>query len=142
MARWLVKTEPDEYSFDDLLRAGRDVWDGVKNNTALIHLRAMRPGDDVFVYHTGKERAVVGLARVASEPYPDPNAADPKLTVVDVAAVGRLERPVTLAEIKADPAFAGWELVRISRLSVMPVPDPLWERILAMSASPGSSPKS
>ena len=133
MARWLVKTEPEEYSFADLQRAGRDVWDGVRNNAALKHMRAMRPGDEVLVYHTGGVRAIVGLARVASAPYPDPKAGDPRWIVVDLEAVAPLARPVTLAAIKADPAFAGWELVRISRLSVMPVPDPLWERILAMS---------
>lgn len=136
MARWLVKTEPDEYSFADLERAGRDVWDGVRNHAAQKHLRAMRPGDEVMVYHTGNVRAIVGLARVASEPYPDPTAPGGRWQAVDMEAVGRLARPVTLAEIKADPAFADWELVRISRLSVMPVPDPLWERIVAMAAAP------
>lgn len=135
MARWLVKTEPEEYSYADLERAGRDVWDGVRNHAAQKHLRAMRPGDEVMVYHTGNVRAIVGLARVASEPYPDPTASDGRWQAVDVEAVRPLPRPVTLAEIKADPAFAGWELVRISRLSVMPVPDPLWERILAMAAA-------
>ena len=134
MARWLVKTEPDEYSFADLQRKGRDVWDGVRNNVALKHLRSMRRGDEVFVYHTGNARAVVGIARVVSEPYPDPASGDPRHAVVDLEAVRALERPVSLAAIKADPAFAGWELVRNSRLSVMPVPGELWERILAMSA--------
>lgn len=132
MARWLVKTEPDEYSFEDLQRAGRDVWDGVRNHAALKHMRSMKLGDEVLVYHTGKERAIVGLARVVREAYPDPEADDEKWIVVDLEATRPLARPVTLAEIKADPAFAGWELVRISRLSVMPVPDPLWERIMAM----------
>lgn len=133
MARWLVKTEPDEYSFEDLQRAGRDVWDGVRNHAALKHMRSMKLGDEVLVYHTGKERAIVGLARVVREAYPDPEADDEKWIVVDLEATRPLARPVTLAEIKADPAFAGWELVRISRLSVMPVPDPLWERIMAMA---------
>ena len=136
MARWLVKTEPDEYSFDDLVRAGRDRWDGVRNPVALRHMRSMHPGDEVFVYHTGNVKAIVGLARVASDPYPDPQAGDPKWIVVDLEAVRPLARPVTLAAIKADPAFASWELVRISRLSVMPVPDPLWERIMAMAVVP------
>lgn len=133
MARWLVKTEPDEYSFEDLQRAGRDVWDGVRNHAALKHMWSMKLGDEVLVYHTGKERAIVGLARVVREAYPDPEADDEKWIVVDLEATRPLARPVTLAEIKADPAFAGWELVRISRLSVMPVPDPLWERIMAMA---------
>lgn len=134
MARWLVKTEPGEYAFQDLQRQGRDVWDGVKNNVALKHMRGMRPGDDVFVYHTGNVRAVVGIAKVVSEPYPDPQSTDPKHTVVDLEAVRALERPVSLASIKADPAFSQWMLVRNSRLSVMPVPDDLWQRVLVMSA--------
>lgn len=134
MARWLVKTEPEEYSYEDLEHAGRDVWDGVRNNLALKHMRQMKPGDEVFVYHTGKVRAIVGIARVVSEPYPDPESTDPKHAVVDLEAVRALDAPVSLAEIKADPAFADWMLVRNSRLSVMPVPDPLWERIIAMSA--------
>ena len=134
MARWLVKTEPEEYSYQDLERAGRDVWDGVKNNVALKYMREMKPGDDVFVYHTGRVRAIIGLAKVASKPYPDPSSSDPKHTVVDLEAVGPLGRPVSLAEIKADPVFSEWVLVRNSRLSVMPVPDHLWERIIAMSA--------
>lgn len=133
MAYWLVKTEPEEYSFDDLVRAGRDVWDGVKNNLALKYIRQMKPGDEVFVYHTGKVRAIVGLARVVSEPYPDPNEGDARWAVVDVEAVRPLARAVTLKEIKADAVFADWELVRISRLSVMPVPVPLWQRILTMA---------
>lgn len=133
MARWLVKTEPDEYSFEDLQRAGRDRWDGVRNAVAHKHIQAMRPGDEVLVYHTGKVKAVVGLARVVSDPYPDPHADGAKWFVVDLEAVRPLARPVSLAAIKADPAFASWELVRISRLSVMPVPDALWERIMAMA---------
>ncbi len=133
MARWLVKTEPEEYSFYDLQREGRDRWDGVRNFAGVKHLRAMRPGDEVMVYHTGNVKAIVGLARVVSEPYPDPEAGDPRWIAVDLEAVRPLPNPVTLAAIKADPAFASWELVRISRLSVMPVPDPLWDRILEMS---------
>lgn len=133
MARWLVKTEPDEYSFADLQKAGRDVWDGVRNFAALKHMRAMKAGDEVLVYHTGNVRAIVGLARVVREAYPDPKAGDDKWVVVDLEAVTPLPRPVSLAEIKADPAFSDWELVRISRLSVMPVPDHLWERILEMA---------
>lgn len=137
MAYWLLKTEPEEYSYADLEQRGRDAWDGVKNPTAQRHLRSMQPGDLAFVYHTGKERAVVGIARVVSAPYPDP-AAPEKRVLVDLSPVERLGRPVTLAEIKADPAFLGWELVRLSRLSVMPVPEPLWHRILALAGSPAS----
>lgn len=135
MARWLVKTEPDEYSFEDLLQAGRDVWDGVKNNLALKHMREMKPGDDVFVYHTGNVRAIVGIGKVVSQPYPDPNEENDRWIVVDIEAVRSLNRPVSLKEIKADPSFSDWELVRISRLSVMPVPDDLWNRIMVMSES-------
>lgn len=118
---WIVKTEPSTYSFDDLARQKTAVWDGVKNNLALKHLRQMKPGDQVLVYHTGDEKAVVGVAEVVSEPYPDPKQKDPKLTVVDLRAGGRLPRPVPLAEIKKDRAFADIALVRIGRLSVSPV---------------------
>ena len=118
---WIVKTEPSTYSYDDLSRQKTAVWDGVKNNLALKHLRQMKPGDQVLVYHTGDEKAVVGVAEVVSEPYPDPKQKDPKLTVVDLRAGGRLPRPVPLAEIKKDRAFADIALVRIGRLSVSPV---------------------
>jgi len=118
---WIVKTEPSTYSYDDLARQKTAVWDGVKNNLALKHLRQMKPGDQVLVYHTGDEKAVVGRAEVTSEPYPDPKQKDPKLTVVDLRAQGRLPRPVPLAEIKKERAFADLALVRIGRLSVSPV---------------------
>jgi predicted RNA-binding protein with PUA-like domain len=133
VAYWLLKTEPSAYSYDDLERLGRDRWDGVRNAVALRHLRAMAPGDLALVYHTGDERRAVGVCRVVSAPYPDPQAGDERLVVVDVAPAYRLPRPVTLAAIKADPAFAGWELVRQPRLSVMPVPEPLWRRLHAMA---------
>jgi predicted RNA-binding protein with PUA-like domain len=129
MARWLLKTEPGEFSYDDLVRLGRDRWDGVRNNAALKHMRAMHAGDLALFYHTGDERQVVAVCRIVSEPYPDPGAGDPRWIVVDVEPVRRLPEPVTLAQIKADPAFAGWDLIRQSRLSVMPVPDPIWHRI-------------
>ncbi len=135
MAHWLVKTEPSTYSFADLERQKKAVWDGVANAVALKHLRAMAPGDDVLVYHTGDEKAAVGLARVVSEPYADPKAGDPKLAVVDLEPVRRLVRPVTLAEVKADPAFADFVLVRQGRLSVMPVPPALWKRVLALGGA-------
>lgn len=129
MAHWLLKTEPGEFSYDDLVRLGRDRWDGVRNNAALKNMRAMRPGDLALFYHTGDERRVVAVCRIVSEPYPDPKADDPRWIVVDVEPVRRLPEPVTLAQIKADPAFEGWDLIRQSRLSVMPVPDPIWRRI-------------
>lgn len=135
MNYWLLKTEPDEYSYGDLEEAGRDTWDGVANNLALKHMRNMKVGDQAFIYHTGKERAVIGVAGVVREAYPDPDADQERLIIIDVAARHWLPRPVTLAEIKADPAFADWDLVRNSRLSAMAVPPKLWERILAMAAA-------
>lgn len=126
MSYWLVKTEPQAYAYQELEQAGRDVWDGVKNNLALKHMRNMRPGDLVFVYHTGKEKRVVGVAEVASPPYPDPGSDNEKDTVIDLAARYRLARPVTLREVKEEPALACWDLVRNSRLSIMPVSDAQW----------------
>lgn len=132
MAYWLLKTEPSTYAWSDLARAGRAVWDGVKNPAALGHLRSMKPGDQAFVYHTSDEKAVVGIARVLSEAYPDPKAGDPKLVVVDLAPVKPLPAPVTLAAIKADRRFADFALVRVPRLSVMPVSAEQWKWILAL----------
>lgn len=131
-AYWIVKTDTDTYSFDDLQREGRTVWDGVSNALALKHLRSMAPGDRVLIYHSGEEKALAGLARVVSSPYEDPKGGDPKLTVVDLEADRRLERPVTLAAIKAEPVFKDLPLVRMSRLSVGPVPAQQWKRLLAM----------
>jgi predicted RNA-binding protein with PUA-like domain len=133
MAAWLLKTEPNVYSWEDLERDRRTVWDGVRNNAALKHMRSVRAGDQALVYHSGEERAAVGLARIATAPYPDPRAGDPRLVVFDLEPVRRLPRPVTLAEVKADPAFAGFALVREPRLSVMPVPPALWKRLLALA---------
>ena len=130
---WLLKTEPATFSWADLLRDGRAVWDGVRNPAALGHIRAMRAGDQAFVYHTGGEKAVVGICRIESEPYPDPKAGDPRLVVVDIEPVQPLAAPVTLARIKADPRFAGFALVRIPRLSVMPVTPDQWRAILRMA---------
>jgi predicted RNA-binding protein with PUA-like domain len=132
---WIVKTEPSTYSFDDLARQKTAVWDGVKNNLALKHLRQMRPGDRVLVYHTGDEKAVVGIAEVISQSYPDPKQKDPKLAVVDLRAVERLPRPVPLAEIKKDRAFADLALVRMGRLSVMPVSADQFKRILKLGGA-------
>jgi predicted RNA-binding protein with PUA-like domain len=123
MARWLFKEEPEEYSFADLQRDGEATWDGVANALALKHLRAVRPGDEVLFYHTGKEKAVVGVMRAAAVAEAD------GAPVVTVKPARKLANPVPLAVIKADPLFAGWELVRMSRLSVMPVPDALWKRV-------------
>lgn len=133
MAFWLLKTEPSEFSYGDLESGKRAVWDGVRNNTALIHIRAMRKGDRALVYHSGGEKSLVGLADVISDPYPDPKAGDAKIVVVDLAPAGRLARPVPLGAIKKEKEFASFALVRISRLSVMPVPAPLWKKLLAMA---------
>jgi len=133
MARWLIKSDPDDYSFSDLAREKRTRWNGVRNALALRHLGAMKRGDELLVYESGKVKAVVGRARVARAPYPDPEAGDERLLVVDLAAGAALAAPVTLSAIRSDPAFAEFGLVRISRLSVMPVPDPLWDRILEMA---------
>jgi predicted RNA-binding protein with PUA-like domain len=129
--RWLVKTEPAEFSFADLERAGRTVWDGVRNATALIHLRRFRRGDQVLVYHSGRERRVVGVARVVRGPYADPSLDEDRYVVVELEPVRGLERPVPLREIKSDPACADFDLVRVPRLSVLPVPDRLWQRLVA-----------
>ena len=135
MNTWLLKTEPADYSFADLERDGRAVWDGVSNNAALKHIRSVRKGDEALVYHTGDERQAVGLARVVSDPYPDRAADDPRLVVFDLVPLRRLARPVTLAEVKADPAFAGFDLVRQPRLSVMPVPPALWRLLLSLAGT-------
>ncbi|HET7296951.1 MAG TPA: EVE domain-containing protein [Gemmatimonadales bacterium] len=129
---WIVKTEPSTYSFDDLARQKTAVWDGVKNNLALKHLRAMQPGDRVLVYHTGDEKAVVGVAEVRSDAYPDPKQKDPRLVVVDLKAEGRLPRPVPLAQIKQDRAFADLGLVRMGRLSVMPASAQQYQRLVRL----------
>jgi predicted RNA-binding protein with PUA-like domain len=129
MAQWLLKTEPSTYSFAQLQRETHTVWDGVKNPVALKHLGQMKKGDRVFLYHTGDEKAVVGTATVRSAPYPDPKQSDPRLLVVEIAADRPLPRAVRLAEIKASPKFQGWELVRLPRLSVMPVSTLQWEEI-------------
>jgi len=133
VAFWIFKTEPESYSFADLVRDGGTVWDGISNNAALLHLRAARPGDQVLIYHTGDERRAVGIAEVTSAPYPDPQLNDPKLVVVDVRPLRALPRPVTLAAIKADPFFADFALVRQGRLSVVPVTEEQWARLLAMA---------
>ena len=135
MTDWLLKSDPDEYSFDDLLRDKRTTWDGVSNNQALIYLRQMKKGDRVFVYHTGDERSIVGLAEIAGAPRTDSRDASGKLVVVDIVVKRRLPKPVSLADIKADVAFADCPLVRIPRLSVMPIEEALAERILEMAGA-------
>ena len=135
MAQWLVKEEPDHYGYAQLERDRKTVWAGVRNPLAQKHLRGIRKGDSIFYYHTGKEKAVVAIARADSDPYDDPKDKTGKLAVVDIVPEQKLARPVTLKEIKADAAFASFALVRMSRLSVMPVSDAEWKRIEKMSAA-------
>lgn len=132
MANWLFKEEPETYSFADLERDGVTVWSGVANPLAQKHLRSVKAGDRVFFYATGKEKSVVGVMEVTADPAPDPSDKTGKLVVVTVKPIARLTKPVTLATIKADKAFAQWELVKQARLSVMPVPDVLWAQVEKM----------
>jgi predicted RNA-binding protein with PUA-like domain len=133
LARWLLKTEPDSYSWDQLVADKKTTWDGVSNALALKHIRTMKKGDLALVYHTGGERAAVGIAEIVSAPYVDPKEGDERLVVVDLKAKKKLAKPVTLDVIKADKRFAGWDLLRIGRLSVVPVPDAMWKRIEELS---------
>jgi predicted RNA-binding protein with PUA-like domain len=135
VANWLFKEEPSSYSYEAFAKDGRAVWSGVRNPVAQRHLHAVKKGDRVFYYHTGDERAIVGVARAARDAYPDPDDPSGRAAVVDITPVRKLKRPVTLKEIKADSAFKDFALVRISRLSVMPVTDAQWERIERMSQS-------
>ena len=134
---WILKTEPTTYSFEQLEHEKSTVWDGVRNNLALKHIRNMRRGDRALIYHSGKEKAAVGIAQIVSNPYPDPEKSDPKLVVVDIKAAGRLRSPVVLATLKKDSAFADLALVRMPRLSVMPVSKRQWDRILKMGGRSG-----
>lgn len=124
MAYWLLKTEPSDYSADDLERDGTTRWTGVANALALKHLRTMRPGDQALIYHTGTERACVAIAEVASEPADD---------AVEIRFARRLKSPVTLAQVKADDELKGWDLVRLGRLSVVPTDAATWRRVLALA---------
>ena len=133
MAHWILKTEPSTYSFDNLVTEKTARWDGVTNPVAVRNIRSMRPGDAVMIYHTGDEKAVVGLAEVASEPYADPRDKSGKLFVVDLKAGKRLAGPVTLAQVRGEPLFKDLALVRQPRLSVVPVGEAQWARLLAMS---------
>ena len=132
MQYWLFKTEPTDYSYADLVRDKKTVWDGVGNNTALMHLRNVKKGDHAFVYHTGKEKHIAGVATVVRGPYPDPELDDEKRVVVDIKAIKALPDPVTLAAVKGDPGFAEFHLVTISRLSAMPVKPAWWKKLCKM----------
>jgi len=131
---WLFRQEPTSYSYTDLQRDGTTVWDGVNNNLARQNLRKVKKGDRVLYYHTGKEKAVVGEMVVVEGPAPDPKSDDPKSVVVKVQAVRRLQHPIPLARIKEDPTLADWELVRMSRLSVVPVSPAQWKRLEELGA--------
>ena len=133
MAYWLLKTEPGTYSYDDLERERKTVWNGVSNNLALKNIRSMSKGDLAFIYHTGDEKSIVGIAEIVSSPYPDPKGKDPRLVVVDLQPKERLRNAVALAEVKANKGFADFALVRIGRLSVMSVSAAHWKALLAMS---------
>lgn len=131
--RWLLKTEPSSYSWAQLEKDRRTVWDGVKNALALKHLAAMEKGDEVLVYHTGDEKAAIGIARVLRGGYPDPRANDARMVVVDLEAVRALPRAVTLSEMRGDAKLAGFDLLRLPRLSVVPVSAAHWTEILRLA---------
>lgn len=121
MASWLFKTDPDTYSWPNLKTKKREVWDGVHNPLALKNMRSIKKGDEILIYHSGVDKAILGIAEAVSEAYPDPNDKSGKLSVIDIAPVKDFPKPVTLAQVKAEPGLKDWELVRMSRLSVMPV---------------------
>ena len=132
-SHWLVKSEPNAYSFADLVRDGRTVWDGVRNNAAALHLKAMAEGDEVLFYHSNEGLAVVGLAKVVRTAFPDPSDASGRFVAVELAPVRALKRAVTLAEMKAEPALSDMAMLRQGRLSVSPVTDAEWTTILRMA---------
>ena len=131
--KWLFKSDPEHYSYHNLAGDKKAVWDGISNNLALKHLRNVRRGDEVMIYHSGGERAVVGLAEVLSDPYPDPKKKDARLVVVDISARGTVPRPVGLDEIKKRAELKDFDLVRLPRLSVMPVSEKHWKAVLSLA---------
>lgn len=131
--RWLFKTEPSVYSYQQLVKDKKTMWDGVKNNLALKNLKDIKKGDEIFIYHTGDERAAVGIARALGGAYPDPSQKNPRMLVVDIEAVKMLPRPVTLAAVKANKKLANFDLVRLSRLSIMKVSDEQWNTMEGMA---------
>lgn len=133
MNYWLLKQEPTVYNFDKLEKEKKTIWDGVKNNLALKHMRNMKKGDKAIFYHTGDEKQAVGIVDIITNPYPNPKESDKRFIVFDVSVSSRLSRPVTLGEIKSDSKFKDWELVKNSRLSAMPVPKALWDEIMKKS---------
>ena len=135
MNYWLVKQEPSVYSYEILEKEKKTVWDGVHNNLALKHIRSMKKGDRALFYHTGDEKRAIGIIEIITNPYPNPKEESDRFVVMDVKPICKLKRPVTLEEIKKDNVFKNWELLRISRLSVMPVPKKIWEAIIKKSNS-------
>jgi predicted RNA-binding protein with PUA-like domain len=131
--RWLFKTEPSVYSFQQLQKDKKTMWDGVKNNLALKNLKDIKKGDEIFIYHTGDEKAAVGIARALGGAYPDPSQKNPRMLVVDIEVVKPLPRAVTLAEVKANKKLANFDLVRLSRLSIMKVSDEQWDTMEGMA---------
>jgi len=132
MAHWLVKSDPETYGWPEMVKDVRTHWDGIRNHQAAINLKAMQAGDRVFFYHSGGETAVVGIVEVVKEYYPDRNDESGRFGMVDVKAVAPLKTPVTLEQIKADPALGHLALVRQSRLSVVPVDEAAWKHICTM----------
>jgi predicted RNA-binding protein with PUA-like domain len=135
MNYWLVKQEPSLYDYDKLVKEKKTVWNGVHNNLALKHIRSMKKGDTALFYHTGDEKQAVGIIEITTDPYPNSKEENKRFVVVNVKPISRLKRPVTLDEIKKDKIFKNWELLRISRLSVMPVPKRIWDAIIKKSKS-------
>lgn len=133
MATYLLKTEPDDYSFEDLRKDKKTTWDGVENNTALKHMRSVVKGDEAFIYHSGDEKRIVGLAEIVSDPYPDRSQDDPRVVVFDIKAKKPAATPVSLEQIKAENRFSDFALVRQPRLSVMPVPGPIEAMLRGMA---------
>jgi predicted RNA-binding protein with PUA-like domain len=133
---WLVKEEPGNYSFETLVRDGRTSWTGVKNPLAQRHLKQIRKGERLLYYHTGNVKAIVGIAVALTDAYPDPKDPSARLAAVDVGPVAALPQPITLAAVKASGAFGEFPLVRMPRLSVMPVTDLEWQALLALGARP------
>ncbi len=133
MNLWLFKTDPDTYAWGNLLKVKKEMWDGISNNLALKYLRLVKKGDQIFIYHSGNDKAIVGVAKAVSDSYPYPSGKDPKLAAVDISAQEELKKPVTLSEIKADKKLSSWELVRFSRLSVMPTTQAQWDEVLCLA---------
>ena len=133
MNYWLLKTEPSVYSYDDLVKDKKTVWDGVRHPTALRNIRSSKKGDQVFIYHTGDEKQIIGIAEIVSDPYPDAKEENDKIMVFEIKPVKKLKAPVTLAQIKSDKKYSDFRLVRESRLSVVPVPKEYWDDIIKMS---------